>query len=240
MKRATAGLLIFLLAAISLGANSIKPPNGLAGKLWASTFALYGTKDGQSKFLCSAELIGKSNDGYVVLSAGHCVQESPANLQFSLAENISAPLMAITLTKAFDGPGIDFAIFDFPTKAVYPVMGMDDESALSVGDILINPNFARGFGKQLSFGTVGSAELPLSPRCTVDDCAGVFIAQIYGSNGSSGSAVVSAKTHKIVGIVIYGFDDTVGFGVEPISRIHQFMIGPNQQHPAPLPISVIQ
>src|SRR5579864_9364484 len=87
MKRFFALLLaLALLFPVSVG--SIQSPKGFVGKLWNSTFALYGTKGSVTHFICTAEPIEKTADGYRLLSAGHCVQSTPADLEFSVAEEI--------------------------------------------------------------------------------------------------------------------------------------------------------
>lgn len=231
MKRLFALLLVLALLFPST-VGSIQSPKGFAGKLWASTFALYGTKNDISHFLCTAEPIEKTATGYRLLTAGHCVQNVPADVKFSVAEEIGAPLSPITLVKVYLGGNIDFSLFDFPTTKQYTVFALGDESTLRVGDQTINPNFALGVGKQLSLGTVASMPIVVSKECADGECAGDFIVQEYSGPGASGSAVFSVKTQKIVGLLVWEFDKgQAGFGVEPISFFTKFMAGPNQPHP---------
>jgi len=230
MKRILALVLIVILAGCSVAAGPIRPPQGFEGRLWGSTLALYGTKDKSTHFLCTAEPIEKTKDGYILLSAGHCVQEVPADVQFSVADEIGGKLTPVTVVKAYDGDGLDFSIFRLTTTENYTPFDLGTEDGLRVGDRVLNPNFALGLGKQFSHGVISSQGLSVNPMC--DFCAGLFIVQGGGGPGSSGSAVISEKTHKVIGILIAGAPmGNTGFEVEPISWFAKFMAGPNQPHP---------
>jgi hypothetical protein len=232
MKKLLAFIFTIVLAVATL-ASSINPPTGWMGQMWGSTLALYGTKGSTTHFLCTAEPIEKIDGGYRLLTAGHCVQETPAGLQFSVAEEIGGVRTPITLVKARLEAPIDFAIFDLKTTKTYTVFPLGDESELQVGDNTINPNFALGIGKQLSPGVVSALPLVPSEGCTpTEGCVGDFMVQEYAGPGTSGSAVLSVKTHKVVGLLVWEFGQgNVGLGVEPISQFAAFMAGPNQPHP---------
>ena len=224
------GFLFALLLSGSLSA-AIKPPKGFDGKLWAGTLALYGTKDDSTHFLCTAEPIAKIEGGYRLLTAGHCVQDVPEDVQFSVADEIGGSRTAVTLVKAYEGDGLDFALFDLKSKKKYPVFSLALSSKVRVGDSTINPNFALGLGKQISPGRISSQELILSDECDAEGCNGKFLVQMYSGPGASGSAVFSTKTHQIIGLVIYQFSGDVGFAVEPISLFTRFNVGAGQPHP---------
>lgn len=225
-------VLFAVLLIIPLGVGSIQPPEGFAGELWGSTFALYGSKKDVTHFYCTAEPIAKVEGGYRLLSAGHCVQDAPLDLQFSVAEETGGARTPVTMDKAYLSNTIDFALFTLKTTKNYTVFALGDEKDLRVGDITINPNFAIGIGKQLSIGIVSSLPMMESEDCPANECVGKFMVQEYAGPGASGSAVLSAKTHKVVGVLVYEFyDGSVGFAIEPISAFATFMAGPNQPHP---------
>ena len=237
MKRLLVVALILVLAGISLGATStrvpqaIRAPQGFAGTLFSGTLALYVTQGTHTRFICTAEPFEKILGGYRLISAGHCVQLVPADVKFFVADEISGPLTPVTMIKAHLGDGMDFSEFELSTSRTYPIFELGDERDSRVGDAVINSNFAAGVVKQLSFGTISSGTIPLSPKCEIDDCAGDFLVQLYGAGGSSGSAVVSERTHKVIGLVVIGFGSQIGFAVEPISKFSQFLAQPSQPHP---------
>jgi hypothetical protein len=235
MKRVLSAVLALVLAFCSFGsqAATIRPPKGFEGRMWNSTLALYGTLGDTTHFLCTTEVIGKIPGGYRLLSAGHCVQLPPPGLQFSVADDTGSPRTDVVMVKAYMKADLDMAIFDLKTTKKYDVMELGTDDDLQVGDEVINPNFAAGLGKQLSHGVISSGILPLSDHCD-EDCATDFLIQSFGSGGASGSAVISTKTHKIIGIAIWQAQGAnVGIGVEPISKFAAFMAGPNQPHPIP-------
>jgi hypothetical protein len=237
MKKFLALFLILGLAIVT-SAGAFTPPSGFAGKLWQSTFALYGSKGGATHFVCTAEPIARNTegDGYILLTAGHCVQEIPEGVDFSVAEEVGGTLSPVILIKAHEGDGadtIDFALFNFKTPKKYFVFDIGDlDVDLQIGEKTLNPNFALALGKQLSIGRVSSMPIALSENCKDDGCLNNFLVQEYAGPGASGSAVLSAKTHKVLGILVYQFDGDVGFAVEPISRLKDFLAAPVQPHPA--------
>lgn len=238
MKRIIAALLLpFLILTLFfvpafVGADSMKAPRGFAGQLWNSTLALYGTKNGDTRFLCTAEPFEKIAGGYHLISAGHCVQLVPEGVEFSVAEEIGGVATPVTVMKVYMGDGLDFAEFELKTDRQYTPFVLGDEHDSRVGDKIVNPNFALGLGKQLSFGTVSSNTLIASAKCRLQECSGSFLVQAYGAGGSSGSAIVSLKTHQVIGLVDWGIDKgNIGFGVQPISTFYKFLNGPNQPHP---------
>jgi hypothetical protein len=234
MKRILILALLFfaLFGAFPARSQIIKPPKGFSGKLWAGTMALYGSLGQRpARMICTTTPIEKIKGGYQLLSAGHCVQAIPDGVQFFVADEVGGPLTPVTLIKAYFGGALDFSIFELKTTKKYPVFELGTESDLHIGDRTLNPNFSAALGKQLSVGRVSSMRLGKSPNCPDEGCLGRFLVQEDAAPGASGSAVFSAKTHKIVGLAVYQFDDQVGFAVEPISLFAKFLAGPNQPHP---------
>jgi hypothetical protein len=228
MRRTLIAMLAFVLS-LPIAANSwtIQPPKGFEGDLFKATFALYGHRGKEERFLCTTTSFKVVPGGYDLVGAGHCVAESGAET-FSVAEDVGAPETPVTVIKYEDDKDYDFAIFELKTDKQYPVITLDTVEGKSIGDDIINPNFALGLGKQLSRGTISTGIL--------ND--GNFLAQIFGAGGSSGSAVVSATNHGIIGIAVDGYYDSdgsvavIGMGIEPIDKFYEFMTKPA---PAPKP-----
>jgi len=231
MKLAAA-LLAVVLALSSVGAQTVAvssmkhigAPSGFAGKVYDATFALYHrSPKGEDTFICTATAFEKISGGYNLLTAGHCVDGTPAEDIFTVSDDLGNPAVPVRIVKARrDETGQDFAIFELKTAGKYPVIPLGDERDSRVGDATLNVNFALELGKQFTRGIVASAGIYKHPR--------YFIVDEYGNAGASGSAVVSDKTHKIIGVTIAMTGRAgVGMFIERISTLPEFLAAPDMQ-----------
>jgi hypothetical protein len=239
MKRMAAAVLalILTLATLSFGKN-IKEPKGFDAKVFHASMAMYDTSEiagiTDPKFICSVTAYKKVDKGYLVIGAGHCTSENPElppDMKYYAAEDIGKPVMPMQLIMAEMGTtesGIyyDYAIYFLPSRYAMSkgsvdckpsVIPLGDERDLRVGDKTVDVNFSLGVAKMTSPGVIVSQETP-SPQLP----QGFFLVQQFDSHGASGSAVVSEKTHKIIGLVIAGWDGaTMPSAVEGISHIDE-------------------
>jgi len=215
--------------------NSIKEPaDKLTADLYKATFALYGTQTwgnkSETRFLCTATIYQKTPDGYLLLSAGHCVKGKslPKNLTFSVAEDESQTRFSVTVVKSIldRSTNMDFTVFEWKTAREYPVFNLDIPMNAAVGDDVIIVHFSSELGKQLSDGKIAS-QIFTDESSWCDICRDNFyITMTNMGPGSSGSAVVSKKTGKIVGITVGTADSTMI--IEPISRFSVFVVTPEK------------
>lgn len=213
------------------GRVRIQPPTRFDGNIWASALALYATAEGRTKQICTATPYEKVAGGYRLISAGHCVQEIPAKAVFSVVEDIGGELKPITMVKARLEGSMDFSIFEMKTDKNYVLVPFDD-APLKVGEPTVSVHFSEGLVKQISHGVIASGALLDAGHCK-GMCGGDFIVQMYGAPGASGALVISAKTHRAIGIVVMGFSgENLGMVVEPLSSFSKFMSLPPQAHPA--------
>jgi hypothetical protein len=231
MKKLVTLLLALILSLpLAVRGQSIQPAKGFNGKVMDATFALYGHMGDKKQFLCTVWNYKQIDGGYDMVSAGHCVAENPPGVTYSVEEQIDGKDMPVSLMKyELDAAG-DFSLFELKTTKVYPVLDLGTVTDQSIGDKVINPNFAAGVGKQLSLGAISTDVLKSDPASGDVD---VFWAQVFGAGGSSGSPVISDKTHKVIGVLIYGLPDpetgselNVGHGVEPIDKFAAFLAKP--------------
>lgn len=229
MKKLLAVVLALALS-VSTFAGVIGAPRGYAGKLFAGTFALYGTF-GNKTVVCTATPYAHDKSVYQLITAGHCVQQVPSTAKFYVAEEIGGVRTPVTLVKARYEGNMDFAQFTLETTKKYPIVSLGDEHSSHVGDKILNPNFALGLTKQLSHGLISSEMVQKNFECG-DACEGDFLVQMYGGSGSSGSVIVSEKSRKVIGICIAeATRGNVGLFIEPISRFYEFLSLPGQAHP---------
>ena len=235
MKRfATAILASVLFFVTSLSGKNIGEPKGFDNKVFHASMAMYATSElagvTNPKFICTVTAYKKVDKGYLIIGAGHCTSANdqlPPDLKYYASENLITSVTSMggaavqqaipmQLIKAELTDEYDYAIYFLPTNKKLSVIPLGDERDLKVGDKIVNVNFSLNAAKITSPGIIvsqeGSPSLP----------SGAFLVQEFASHGASGSAIVSEKTHKIVGLLVAGWDgETMPVLVEPISRIEQ-------------------
>jgi Trypsin-like peptidase domain len=214
--------------------SGIQPAHGFEAQAMNATVAIIGaegtpgTKDFEEHFMCSAFVAQKLATGYLLLSAGHCVSDVPSDVQYYESDTINGTRHQIVPVTARLTDDEDVVMFFYETKQVYPVLELGDESSDSIGDEILNPNFAEGWGKQLALGHIASQQLTdISHDLSCSMCHGVFMVHEFAGPGASGSPVISVKTHKVIGILTLELKDD-GFGVEPISVVKRALTHANQ------------
>lgn len=202
------------------------PRHGLKKKLTEASLAFYGEKGATVHFLCTATVFRKVADGYLLLTAGHCVIGNPDGVIYSVAEKIEGPRQFVDVLKARDDDDkpLDFAVLKLKTTKHYPVIPLGDERVAHVGDKILDVHFSEGIIQQVSEGRIASGIMTPSPKHTMG--IGRFMVQMYAGSGSSGSAVVYKG--RIIGIVRGGYDANIGGAITPISGFAEFMSLPNQ------------
>lgn len=224
-------VLSVLILLLSCGGRAgIQPvKNSFYQKALDATFALYGERKIPDhvtlrRFVCTATVVAKRANGYVLITAGHCVSDAPPNVTYLVSHEIGGALSpVIPITARLNGIE-DVALFYLDTTEKLPVLDFGDESTEHIGDPVVNPNFTFGLTKQLDFGRVTSAEIgPNAVGCKI--CLNEFLIDATANAGASGSVVLSLNTHKIVGIDITSVP--AGVGVEPISVIKKALTEPS-------------
>jgi Trypsin-like peptidase domain len=226
-KFATFVLALILSFPLAAKGSVIQAPKGFNGDVFKATMLLEGIYKGQVQDFCTVTAYEAIPGGYHLIGAGHCVAKS-SGFTYAVADDVSGDSTPVTVVKSEFDKKFDFAIFELKTDKAYPVIPLGTLDGVSIGDDVIDVNFSLTAAKQLSLGKVSAAEL-LFDGITVP---GYFIAQFFGSEGASGSAVISAVTHKIIGIVTLQFGDDneaqidIGMGVESIDNFQEFLRAP--------------
>jgi len=208
--------------------ESIKEPTDeLTAKIYAASFALYGQQKEDVHFLCTAATYAKIPGGYLLLSAGHCIEGNPADVTYFVTEDFGRPRQSVRVVKWIrdKSTNIDFAVLELKTEKEYPILSLDVPMTEGIGDEIIAVHFGNGLGKQYSRGVIASRIIKYME--TETDCSICMDNFYYGmiggmGPGSSGAALVSLKTGKIVGLAV-GYADSA-FVAEPISRFSVFVM----------------
>lgn len=169
-----------------------------------------------SEPICTATVIKREDDAYLALTAGHCIEQSMLDKYYvsDLIEDEPVLRHAKVLKSEFDDR-YDYAVIEFTSSRDYPVVELNgkEDGPPEIGTELLNVNFSYGLGKQVVRGVVTSGLV------NVDDMKKRYLTTLQTGPGSSGSAVVDAKTGKIVGVLELGFPrSAMGAGVIPTGK----------------------
>ncbi len=207
-----------------------------------AALALYGTSGDVTHFLCSTTVVDErktmNSSGkheYLLLTAGHCITGDglPDDLVFGvrdqIAEDSSKPdLQPVSVIKAENDAKYDFAILYFSTAKQYPVIQIDFDTVPSIEDKVYDVNFSLGIAKQVALGVVATNIIDTQTSDgTCDICKGRYMVHLFAGPGASGSAIISEKTNKVVGVGEFGFPGTTtGLGVETTKALKEFIEAP--------------
>lgn len=235
MKNIAIAILLLILLLVTPVSAGIQGARGFEKTVLDATFALYGSRIDKTTlklyqpFLCTAFVFQKDATGYLLLSAGHCVDDTPIDATFGVAEQMGGTIQLVTVVSARLKASDDYAIFHLDTSKIYPVLTLGDESTEYVGSAELNPNFAYGIVKQLAHGVISSQIIDKpAPHSDCSLCVGYFALQSFAGGGASGSPVISVTTHKVIGVLVLTLEGS-GFGVEPISLVKEAETRPDMQ-----------
>ncbi len=158
----------------------------------------------QRRFTCTATVIRRlSQIEYVGLTAGHCFDWSKKDEYFVTDKIGTKPVLHhINIIKFENDDRYDYGIFTFSSLSEYPIIEADTERLFpSVGSSVLNVNYSFGLVKQTTEGKVVSEKITDPAIRQMGDLKGRYLVDIGIGPGASGSAVVDAESHKIVGIV---------------------------------------
>jgi S1-C subfamily serine protease len=226
MKKAIALFLVAtLLTVISPGpARSTEP---IAKTALQAAGLLYAT-DGQEKhFLCSTFTFEHNGNKYELGTASHCVSgpDLPNNLQFSVKFDESSKTEYPAKVVAVGGENSeagDVAVLEIETTDQLVVTPLSDEQ-VEVGDQVLYAGSPEALGKQLYYGLVSATKVNV-PKTEGGQGApqgwnNTMLVEMAGGPGASGSGVLSAKTGKVVGVLVGHPPD--GVGIIIVVRIEQ-------------------
>jgi len=219
-------------AQISAIPEKIQPPRGKFERNFENaTFALYVERNGEKHFTCTATAYEKIKGGYLLVSAGHCI-DGRDTLKFFVRTDVddSLPYMPVTVIKYALTEKLDFSILELNTKNKYPTIQLGSDENLAVGDAIENVSFALGIAKQFNNGYVATDLLHPNEETSGSSSMWLlnhFLVEVDGAGGSSGSAIVSNNSHKIVGLLVSGISgEQIGHGIIPMSEFYAFRADP--------------
>lgn len=187
-------------------------------KVSPAVAALYAQKsDGSLQFLCSITATEKTPKRTLMLTAFHCVEKDVAYMvsfdgrRFYAARVWSVPRWKVNPEqhrRAFGTPDVDMAFFAVDEELDVPVVTLGNDGAVRPGRKIVTVGYPLGVTK-VSYNGIVSGRLE-RPGSSLD---GYLTLQIFGSPGSSGSAVIDQDSGHVVGVLVSARQEFVGLPV---------------------------
>ena len=210
------------------------PTPTVAERAYAATAILYKqTASGGMDMACTATAFEKRLEGYLFVSASHCVAEDNKMHQKAVVE--SSPfyvsfdqLQDKTFHKAevvmagYQSRGDDFAILSVDTEAEWPTMPLGDASLVKMGEQVLNVAAPVGLGRQLFFGRVSLLDMDRPVTSREINWSNAMLLQVDGGPGSSGSSVISLEQEAIVCFIVGSVRGNPSVVSIPVSRFMAF------------------
>jgi hypothetical protein len=158
----------------------------------------------EEHFTCTATVVyADPEEGqYVALTAGHCFDWKEIN-NYYISDGVGdKPVMhKATVQKFANDERYDYALVRFESIRSHPAIAIEkiDAEGPAIGTQVININFSYGVVKQVMHGEVNSEIIKSTEGGDCESCRGRYLVSIGLGPGASGSAVVDAKTHEIIG-----------------------------------------
>ena len=185
-------------------------PTALAeSNITNSIGALYHRSfDNSLQFACTVSSLIQEGKDLVLLTAAHCIEEDKRyyhvtfdGLQFYVAELYKIP------RQKPDDPKVDLALLRVRSVTIKP-LGIGHSKDTPPGAEIFTIGFPQGISKIMYKGYIGGIVDNIST-----DTHGYLILQIFGSTGSSGTAVLNAKDNSIMGVLVSGSSGSAGLPV---------------------------
>lgn len=190
-------------------------------ELRAATGTLYSMdKFGDYEMACTATVVGQTTDGYILLTAAHCIDAlAQPFVSFDDGPEITM-YRADLIDMGMEKQGDDWAILMIKTRKRIPAICIGKSSELQPRDPLTSVACSLGLGKTEVDGRV---ELPQIQRPMINpnlgaDWTDCILVDINISPGASGSVVYSTRLRAAVGIIIGTIGDK-HVVVLPIERV---------------------
>lgn len=204
MKISLFATLLVMFVVGTVGAQIPRQAAKDANKVaYAAAGALGDTTTG--RFVCSGANVGKTPDGYLFITAGHCFEDDATladAYEVTYTDTLTAPSYP---AKVLDvDADDDLAILDVHTSLTLPVLEIGDFNEAQATDSVSVSGYPLGIAKLFLRGTV-SANILANTDAGVRKVPTLFIQCSGIEHGASGSAVIfNGKDVAIILGVIRG------------------------------------
>ena len=235
-RKLAVALLVLLPTVVSAQTKLDVKPQATTdiGTLAMKSTALLFKQDlsGSLRMLCTTTAFEKSKEGYLFVSAAHCVGDDKAGRAADPGQSTFYITMDDPKNKTFyeavpkgvgyQHRGDDFSYFEVVTKDELSFVPIGDENEEIVGGDVVNVSSPYGMGRQMFKGTISS--LKLERPIIVDDInwKNAITLQMSGPGpGSSGSSIISKSQGKIVAFLVGSVGGTNVIAI-PVHRFKEF------------------
>ena len=227
---------LLLAACLAFGTLSADATSYKHEKAMQATFVLYGRSDSRHvdhKALCTAFAYREAQDGYYLLTAGHCFINSnaPDDVVYLVADGqiVADPknLQPVELLNAVDDGKMDVAELHLKTSKKYPILELDDKP-VKIDDKVFYVGYPEMVSQVVYTGRVGSELMQKSCADIYegDTCTGRILVQTGGGPGASGSPVISEHTGKVIGVLeAHEFENGVAVVPAPAIKDYYSKVG---------------
>lgn len=187
---------------------------------------------GDQKMACTGTVYRKMDKGYRIASAAHCVEGDKDSQQKQLKFFVTLDtagaktFIPVKLVEAGDKTlGDDFSIFETTGTEEFAVIPLGDSDKLALGENVESIAAPFGLGKQYFRGYVSTGQMDRPPVEAGDSVRwhDIFLVEIGGGPGSSGSSIVSDNQGAIVGFLVGSIPgSTVGKMILPVNQFKAF------------------
>ena len=224
-------------------------------KIYNASVQLYyveSTQEGDAQDgavpVCTATVFQKTEKGYLLLTAAHCVTDEHPAGPFPYSTQIEDGLLwvaygnpgdtrdltAVSIKAMGDWrEGWDMAVLSMDTTAVLPVIPLGDDAKLDDGDKLVSVSGPLGGMVKYWFeGYISAKPSQIDPQMLdrIHDWKNTIFIQLPGTSGSSGAGVISADQQALVGIftgeVLSGDNYRMAATMTSVSGVKLFLADP--------------
>lgn len=171
---------------------------GFVHTLEQATMPFYINVGGGVRFGCTATVIEKNKEGYVILTARHCV-EGMKEFFVMPDEKADAPYLRATVLVS-GGPDTDAALLQIKSDKDFPVVPLGDERLVDIASKVEYVGFPQNLGKLYFQGYVSANKIG-PPAYDEPEWNGDLGLTIQIGHGSSGSALVDPNQQAIIGVM---------------------------------------
>lgn len=221
-----------LFLALLLSVCGVSSKDSLPAHVYSSVALLYKqTEDGGQHMACTVTAFEKVKDGYLFVTAAHCVgtddtqhervEVEKTRFYITFDERGTKKFYAADIVMAgYQHRGDDFSVLYVKTDEQWTVTPLGDEQKEESGAEFITVASPQGLGRQVFHGWITLLKIDRPIVAEDINWSNAMLLQVESGPGSSGSSIVSVKQEAIIAFLVGHYEQNT-FAV-PISQFKAF------------------